>query len=181
MTLMRVWMIILCLRIIQSWHLRWWIVSGLQQICDSYSLEQREYFFDRSPRNFDAILGLYRNGKLHLPAGVTSINPQNYILRWDQLNCPGLCPRLLWRVGVLGPWWSSHGALLSAHLLQSKVRQYHNLWIHCYHFITALDGCCLKLKTEKRRKKTLEQVLVPQPRDISGTFLKTLITHEQLR
>ena len=46
------------------------IVVGLQQICDSYSLENREYFFDRSPRNFDAILGLYRNGKLHLPAGV---------------------------------------------------------------------------------------------------------------
>ena len=41
------------------------------QICDSYSLEDREYFFDRSPRNFDAILGLYRNGKLHLAAGVS--------------------------------------------------------------------------------------------------------------
>ena len=46
--------------------------SGLLQICDSYSLEEREYFFDRSPRNFDAILGLYRNGKLHLAAGVRS-------------------------------------------------------------------------------------------------------------
>ena len=44
--------------------------SGLQQICDSYSLEMREYFFDRSPRNFDAVLGLYRNRKLHLAAGV---------------------------------------------------------------------------------------------------------------
>ena len=43
---------------------------GLSRICDSYSLENKEYFFDRSPRNFDAILGLYRNGKLHLPAGV---------------------------------------------------------------------------------------------------------------
>ena len=47
------------------------IFSGLLQICDSYSLEEREYFFDRSPRNFDAILGLYRNGKLHLAAGVS--------------------------------------------------------------------------------------------------------------
>ena len=45
--------------------------AGLLQICDSYSLEEREYFFDRSPRNFDAILGLYRNGKLHLAAGVS--------------------------------------------------------------------------------------------------------------
>ena len=53
-------------------HRIYWfgLVSGLQQICDSYSLEMREYFFDRSPRNFDAVLGLYRNGKLHLAAGV---------------------------------------------------------------------------------------------------------------
>ena len=51
--------------------------SGLLQICDSYSLEEREYFFDRSPRNFDAILGLYRNGKLHLAAGVSIIASQH--------------------------------------------------------------------------------------------------------
>jgi len=44
--------------------------AGLIQICDSYSLEMREYFFNRSPRNFDAVLGLYRTGKLHLAAGV---------------------------------------------------------------------------------------------------------------
>ena len=36
------------------------LLIGLQQICDSYSLERREYYFDRSPRNFDAILCLYR-------------------------------------------------------------------------------------------------------------------------
>ena len=62
-------------------------VSGLLQICDSYSLEHREYFFDRSPRNFDAILGLYRNGKLHLAAGVsfslsyysTLLNAEDYL------------------------------------------------------------------------------------------------------
>ena len=46
---------------------------GLSHICDSYSLDNKEYFFDRSPRNFDAILGLYRNGKLHLPAGVSRV------------------------------------------------------------------------------------------------------------
>ena len=45
-------------------------VSGIQELCDSYNLSNREYFFDRSPRNFDAILGLYRTGKLHLSQGV---------------------------------------------------------------------------------------------------------------
>ena len=37
---------------------------GLTQICDAYSLEMREYFFNRSPRNFNDVLGLYRTGKL---------------------------------------------------------------------------------------------------------------------
>ena len=45
--------------------------SGIQELCDSYNLASREYFFDRSPRNFDAILGLYRTGKLHLSQGVS--------------------------------------------------------------------------------------------------------------
>ena len=48
------------------------IFSGIQELCDSYNLASREYFFDRSPRNFDAILGLYRTGKLHLSQGVSS-------------------------------------------------------------------------------------------------------------
>jgi len=43
---------------------------GLQDLCDAYSLAKREYYFDRSPRNFDAILGLYRTDKLHLSQGV---------------------------------------------------------------------------------------------------------------
>jgi len=43
---------------------------GLQELCNAYSLAKREYYFDRSPRNFDAILGLYRTDKLHLSQGV---------------------------------------------------------------------------------------------------------------
>ena len=59
-------------------------ILGLIQICDSYSLEDREYFFDRSPRNFDAILGLYRNGKLHLAAGVSENN--RVTLYWQNIK-----------------------------------------------------------------------------------------------
>ena len=48
--------------------------SGIQELCDSFNLANREYFFDRSPRNFDAILGLYRTGKLHLSQGVSVLS-----------------------------------------------------------------------------------------------------------
>jgi len=44
--------------------------AGIGELCDSFSHANREYFFDRSPRNFDAVLGLYRTGKLHLSQGV---------------------------------------------------------------------------------------------------------------
>ena len=35
-------------------------------VCDSFSLATREFYFDRSPRIFENILGLYRKGELHL-------------------------------------------------------------------------------------------------------------------
>ena len=70
---------------------------GLTQICDAYSLEKREYFFDRSPRNFDAVLGLYRTGKLHLASGVRGI-----WLSTSYLFVTGVRARLLRGAGLLG-------------------------------------------------------------------------------
>ena len=45
-------------------------IAEILGLCDSYSLTSREFYFDRSPRIFENILGLYRKGELHLTESV---------------------------------------------------------------------------------------------------------------
>ena len=35
-------------------------------LCDAFSIEENEYYFDHHPRTFNCILDFYRTGKLHV-------------------------------------------------------------------------------------------------------------------
>ena len=65
-----------------KWY-SWTIISiyfafsaEILSLCDSFSLGKREFFFDRSPRVFENILGLYRKGELHL---TESVCPRDFL------------------------------------------------------------------------------------------------------
>ena len=66
-----------------------WISAAIQSLCDAFSLDNREFYFDRSPRVFENILGLYRKGELHL---TESVCPRDFL---GELEYWGLSPLYL--------------------------------------------------------------------------------------
>ena len=51
-------------------------IAEILSLCDSFCLVSREFYFDRSPRVFENILGLYRKGELHL---TESVCPKDFV------------------------------------------------------------------------------------------------------
>ena len=73
-----------------QWDLKNFPISAaIQSLCDAFSLDNREFYFDRSPRVFENILGLYRKGELHL---TESVCPRDFL---GELEYWGLSPLYL--------------------------------------------------------------------------------------
>ena len=56
------------------------MLAEILALCDCYNLQTREFYFDRSPKIFENILGLYRKGELHLTENVC---PRDFIGELD--------------------------------------------------------------------------------------------------
>ena len=63
------------------WHPASSISAEILSLCDSFCLVSREFYFDRSPRIFENILGLYRKGELHLTESVCPKARENDLQR----------------------------------------------------------------------------------------------------
>lgn len=63
------------------------------EVCDDYTLETNEYFWDRQPRTFALILNLYRNDKLHLPEDLCVMDFEENLQYWgiDELYLDSCC------------------------------------------------------------------------------------------
>ena len=86
-------------------------------LCDAYNLTSREFYFDRSPKIFENILGLYRKGELHL---TESVCPRDFL---GELDYWGLSALHLGQLTV--QWWIVQCTTPTFHL--------YNILIHTLH------------------------------------------------
>ena len=55
----------------------------IMSLCSDYNLEENEYFFDRHPRSFNAILDFYRTGKLHITDDMCVLALSDDLFYWS--------------------------------------------------------------------------------------------------